>query len=206
MSSFSPSSLLAAEGGYRLGRFMKPRTDETARSVVFNIHAAILGLLGLLLAFTFSMAVARYEMRKQLVLDEANTIGTAYLRARLLPEPQRTDVARLFQEYVDARLQFHQEGEGPDGRREDNDKADRLQDQLWARAVAAGESDPRSVTTGLFIQALNDVIDVRKAPHGHGKPRAGACVVLSLPLRRPGASGPSGMAAGWAAAGTSSRP
>ena len=153
--------LLATEGGYRLGRVMKPRTDETARSAISGIHAAILGLLGLLLAFTFSMAVARYDTRKQLVLDEANTIGTAYLRARLLPEPQRTEVAGLFREYVDARLRFHQEGEGPDARREDNDKADRLQDQLWARAVAAGETDPRAVTTGLFIQALNDVIDVR---------------------------------------------
>ena len=132
--------LLAAEGGYRLGRFMKPRTDETARPVVFNIHAAILGLLGLLLAFTFSMAVARYDSRKQLVLDEANTIGTAYLRARLLPEPQRTDVARLVPEYVDSRLRFHQEAEGPDGRREENAEADRLQDQLWRGPSPRGKA------------------------------------------------------------------
>ena len=161
LAAFFALLLLATEGGYRLGRFMKPRTDEAARSVVSNIHAAILGLLGLLLAFTFSMAVTRYETRKQLVLDEADAIGTAYLRARLLPEPQRTEVAGLFQEYVDARMRFHQDGETPDGRRDANGKADRLQDQLWARAVAAGEADPRSVTTGLFIQALNDVIDVR---------------------------------------------
>ncbi len=94
---------------------------ETARSAVSNIHAAILGLLGLLLAFTFSMAVARYETHSSLVLEEANAIGTACLRARLLPEPQRTEVAQLFQKYVDARLRFHQEGEGPDGRRDASD-------------------------------------------------------------------------------------
>src|SRR5438105_2447633 len=90
--------LALVETGYRLGR--RQPTDDQERSQVGVIQGALLALLGLLLGFSFSMAATRFEARKQLVLDEANAIGTAYLRAQLLPERQRDQVLSLLRRYV----------------------------------------------------------------------------------------------------------
>ena len=119
-----------------------------------------MGLLALLLAFTFSMSVTRYETRKQLLVDEANAIGTTYLRSQMLPEPYRSDVAKLTGDYVASRLRDYGtvlneqefETEELNGRR--------LQNQLWSQAIAAAAKDPQPVPTGLFISSLNDVIEV----------------------------------------------
>jgi len=66
--------------------------------------AAELGLLAFLLAFTFGIGASRFEMRRQILIDEANAIGTTYLRAAMLPTPQREDARRLLKEYVDVRI------------------------------------------------------------------------------------------------------
>ena len=95
---------LALEGGYRLGRWRHDRPAEEKETPVGAMVGSILGLLAFLLAFTFGMAATRFEARRQAVLDEANAIGTTYLRARLLPEPQRTESAKLLREYVDVRI------------------------------------------------------------------------------------------------------
>jgi hypothetical protein len=79
--------LLAIEGGYRLGRWRSHRTDQEKETPVGAAVAAGLGLLALLVAFTFGLAASRFEARREVLLDEVNAIGTAYLRAGLLPEP-----------------------------------------------------------------------------------------------------------------------
>jgi hypothetical protein len=117
--------------------------------------AAILGLLGFLLAFTFGMAASRFDTRRELVLDEANAIGTTYLRAALLPEPHRTEVRALLRDYVGLRLEAVQQGAAVAALA----RSEELQGRLWAQAVMVGEKSPSPIT-GLFIQALNDVIDL----------------------------------------------
>ena len=102
--------LLGDEVGFRLGRWKRPKVDEDARSQIITIQGAMLGLLALLLGFTFSMAMSRFEVRKQQVLDESNAIGTTYLRAQLMPEPPRKEVSDLLRRYVEVRLQFYQAG------------------------------------------------------------------------------------------------
>jgi hypothetical protein len=128
-----------------------------------TIQAAVLGLLALLLGFTFSMAASRFEARKELVRDETNAIGTTYLRTQFLPEPYKSNAARLLRQYVDTRLELQQFSHIPESLADINVRTAHLQDQLWSEAVAVADRDPRSVPTGLFIQALNEVID------GHGK-------------------------------------
>jgi hypothetical protein len=98
--------LLFTELGFLLGRKAGRTTSDRARSQIGAIQAAILGLLALLLGFTFAMAMSRFDIRKQLVLDEANAIGTTYLRTQLLPEPQRQELAELLRRYVRVRLEF----------------------------------------------------------------------------------------------------
>src|SRR5688572_16069768 len=96
---------IIAEIGFRLARAGQ-RESSTKRGTeqVSVVMGAILALLGLLLAFTFGMVEARFSARRALVLDEANAIGTTYLRATLLPEPQGANVRALLREYVDVRL------------------------------------------------------------------------------------------------------
>lgn len=152
--------LVFIEVGFRTGRRSGARHDELSRSHIGSLQVAILGLLALLLGFTFAMAVSRYDARKSLVLDEANAIGTASLRARLLPSPQREEVGALIWKYVDARIGFLDAGIDPLRLDAANSTTSRLQEQLWSQAGIAAERDPRSMPASLFMQSLNDVFDL----------------------------------------------
>lgn len=150
---------LAFEGGFRFGRLIQPKADESTRMWITTIDAAILGVLALLLGFTFSMSLSRFDLRKELVLEEANTIGTTYLRAQLLPEPYMTEMSVLLRQYVDARL----EGTLQPGKLlEAIVKSEHLHNQLWACAVDVSKdkrvSSPAIVS--LFLSSLNEMIDL----------------------------------------------
>ena len=148
--------VLANECGYRLGQARSRRKDRESETPVGGMVGAELGLLGFLLAFTFGIAAARFDTRREIVLDEANAIGTTYLRAAMLPEPNRTEVRRLLREYTDVRIAATQGASVDAAIRRSED----LHARLWAQAVGAADQDPRSVPIGLFVQALNEVIDL----------------------------------------------
>lgn len=148
--------LLAAELGHRIGHVRFRRAEHEKEPTVGGIVAAELGLLAFLLAFTFSLAASRFEARRETLLDEANAIGTTYLRAGMLPEPRRTEIQKLLREYVDVRLSAADEGKLEAGIR----RSTEIHEQLWNRAIAAAKEDPRSIPTGLFVQSLNEVIDL----------------------------------------------
>jgi hypothetical protein len=146
---------LAVEAGFWLGRWRQRRAEHEREAPVGAIVGAVLGLLAFLLAFTFGMAASRFDARRELVLDEANAIGTTYLRAALLPEPHRTETRALLRDYVDVRL----EGVQPGKTAEALARSEELHGGLWAQAVIVGEKKPTPVTA-LFIQSLNEVIDL----------------------------------------------
>ncbi|MCX5889509.1 MAG: hypothetical protein NTY36_08660 [Deltaproteobacteria bacterium] len=152
--------LLGDEIGFRIGRRKRPDIDEDARSQVITVQGAMLGLLALLLGFTFSMAMSRFEVRKQQILEESNAIGTTYLRAQLMPEPQRKEVSALLRRYVEARLKFYQAGMDRERFQEARGQTERLQLQLWSQAAAWGDKEPRAIPAGLFLQSLNETIDL----------------------------------------------
>ena len=145
----------AMEAGYRVGRWRHARAEEEKETTVGAMVGSILGLLAFLLAFTFSLAASRFDLRRQTVLDEANAIGTTYLRARLLPEPQRSDAAKLLREYVEVRVR----GVADNKVAEAVARSEELHEELWLRAVAAAEARPTPIT-GLFVQSLNEMIDL----------------------------------------------
>jgi hypothetical protein len=125
------------------------------------VEAGILGVLGLLLGFTMSMAVTRFEVRKQLVLEEANAIGTAHLRTQMLPAAEGKEIADLLRAYANVRVppeQRHDIYEQIKGARQESA---RLQDEFWRRAVAYGRENP--FRAGLLLQSLNEVIDLDAA-------------------------------------------
>ena len=125
------------------------------------IEAAIFGLLGLLLAFTFSGAASRFEERRHLIAEETNAIGTAYLRIDLLPADVQPELRQLFRSYLDTRLQTYRNAGDANAMRAQLAAGTQLQRQIWDRSVAASRQPemPNSVAT-LVIPALNQMIDI----------------------------------------------
>jgi len=147
---------LAVEAGYRFGLWRHARAAEEKSAPVAAMVASLLGLLALLLGFTFSLAASRFDARRQAVLEEANAIGTTYLRARLLPEPERSQVLALLREYAELRAGGMTEARVG----EVLERTPGLHERLWSLGEAVAARDPHSITTGLFLQALNATIDV----------------------------------------------
>jgi len=96
----------------------------------------MLGLLALIIGFTFAMALSRFEARREAVLNEANAIGTTALRARLLPEPHRAEALKLLREYVQLRLDVIQSGQSLAERRAVLDRSNNIQEALWLQVRA----------------------------------------------------------------------
>jgi len=147
--------LLFVEGGYRLGRRRLARSEHEKAAPVGAMVAAMLGLLAFMLAFTFGLAAQRFDTRREALLDEANAIGTTYLRAAMLPE-RGDEIRSRLREYVDVRLLAAQSGKVSEGIRQ----SEALQNELWADAVGLATKNPESIVVGLFVQSLNDVIDL----------------------------------------------
>lgn len=151
--------LVATELGYRIGKRHTPERRRIYQPQSGVLQGALLGLLGLLLGFTFAMAVGRYEGRKQLVLDEANAIGTAWLRAGLLSDPVRESVRADLVDYVAARIEGASAEGGSPGYAGQVARSERDQAAMWRAAV--GESKINNTpSTALFTSALNDLIDL----------------------------------------------
>src|SRR5258707_5213715 len=91
--------LAVNEAGFRLGRHVESKTTEKTKSEISVVAGSIVGVLGLLLGFTMSMAVDRFEARQQLVLEEANAIATFYFRTQLLPAPDGAEISRLLTDH-----------------------------------------------------------------------------------------------------------
>lgn len=147
--------LLSIEGGFRLGLYRRKRSEKEKDAPVGAMVGSTLGLLAFMLAFTFGMAASRFDARKTLVLDEANAIGTTYLRAAMLPEGGN-EVRDLLRQYVDQRVAAVKSGNAVIALKE----SEALQGKLWALAVAAGQQHPNSIVVGLFVESLNNVIDL----------------------------------------------
>ena len=132
----------AAEGGYWLGRRAKAHTGEGAQAAkdhTQEIQTAVFAVLGLLLAFTYSMAISRFDDRKQALTVETTAIQTAYLRTDLLPAPLQTTETALLRQYVDLRLASARPDWYLDTHLRDQTHA--LQQQMWAPAAAAAKQD-----------------------------------------------------------------
>jgi len=147
--------LLSIEGGYRLGRYRLTRSEHEKEAPVGAMVAAMLGLLAFMLAFTFGLAAQRFDTRRQVLLDEANAIGTTYLRAAMLPE-RGEELRSLLRKYVEVRLDAVRFDDVSAGIRE----SESLQNELWSNTVDLARKNPDSIVVGLFVQSLNELIDL----------------------------------------------
>ena len=153
----------ATEAGFHFGRKSEASTSDKTKSQISAVEAAILGVLGLLLGFTMSMGVSRFEARKQLALDEANAIRASCLRAELVSAPEGPEIASLLRQYVNVRVQYGTAGNDLSRLASLQMQTVRLQNEFWARAVAYGQKDPNEVRAGLLLESLNQAIDLESA-------------------------------------------
>lgn len=156
------SFLVAIELGFRLGSKYAGGQDESMTAHVSSLQSAILGLLALLLGFTFAMSIQRFDTRKDLVIEESSSIGTTYLRSQLLPEKLHKEAASLLKEYVSARLEFYYARNDIAKIEVANRKSEGIENQLWNVAAQATKESSNPVYTSLFIQSLNGVIDANE--------------------------------------------
>lgn len=147
-----------SETGYRIGLKLFTAKDEARRSQISGVQGAVLGLLGLLLGFTFSMALNRYETRRELVLKEANAIGTTWLRAGLLPEANRGPARELLRRFVDVRVKGQALADDPAQLAQGMRESAAIENELWRLAEEAAKTAPTPITA-TFIVTLNEMID-----------------------------------------------
>jgi hypothetical protein len=152
--------LASLEVGYRIGRNNSKRNPELGFEGTGAMEAAIFSLLGLLLAFSFSGATARFDARRQLIAQEANAIATAYQRLDLVPVAEQPELRHLFQEYLDARIQGFQTILDRPAADEEFARAARIERQIWSQALAASRADPSQDSARLLLPALNQMSDV----------------------------------------------
>jgi ABC-type multidrug transport system fused ATPase/permease subunit len=152
--------LACLEGGYRLGLRQSANVPEKGFGGLGAMEGAVFGLMGLLVAFTFSGAAARFDARRQLIVEECNAIGTAYLRLDLLPVQAQGALRDAFRRYAEARLAYYRALPDEAAAQQQETRFLALQQEIWTGAVAAtGESvQPRAPM--LLLPALNQMIDL----------------------------------------------
>ncbi|WP_266172164.1 hypothetical protein [Dyella subtropica] len=151
--------LLSHEIGFRLRAFAANRDDKEWEKEVQSTRNQIAILLSLLIGFSMSMALGRFDERKKLVVDEANAIGTAYLRASMQAAPIRTKGPALLREYVDARITVFGRDRPQQARGDSAKRSKDIQDELWSGAIAASEQTPTPIVA-MYAQSLNEMIDL----------------------------------------------
>jgi hypothetical protein len=147
----------AALIGDRLRRRVRPlKKDE--QNDLDTVLAATLTLLALIIGFSFSMAVSRYDQRKNYEEAEANAIGTEYMRADLLPTEDAEKIRQLLRSYLNQRIAFY--GGGEHANREASAEAAKARDELWSRVVHAASVQPRPVLA-LTVSGMNEVFNAQ---------------------------------------------
>ena len=167
-------ALAANEAGFRYGLWHQGRESELSKTVSNTLKGSIFALVALLLAFSFSATSSRYDMRQRLVLDQANAIGTVYLRAGLLGEPASSNIRSTLRQYVDVRLEHFRAGYNTDASARLQLEIDGLMNTLWKEVERENSTDSEAVRTSLIVPAANEVIDLSSTRcMGQPQPPAG---------------------------------
>ena len=157
-SAYLIIAVIVSDLGYRFGHWLQDRTKDKKEGPTNMIVGSLLALMAFLLAITMGMAVDRFDHRRSIVMDEANSIGTTYLRAGYLPEPASREVQNLIRAYVPLRIMA--------GDQEDVSeriaRSSEIHDELWSIAEELARNNPESEVLTLYIDSLNQTIDLHE--------------------------------------------
>ena len=157
-AAFAIFTLLCYEGGFRFGRWYQVRTPGEQEGPTSVLVGAVLALLAFLLAVTMGMASDRFDARRAIVLDEANSIGTTYLRAGYLPEPASSQIRELLREYVPLRIVVTDTTNIAD----DVQRSREILAETWAIAEGIAKTTDKGDLMALFLDSLNQTIDLHE--------------------------------------------
>ena len=152
----------ATAAGYAAGYYLREH-EAKVREPFGVLQAALLGVVGLILAFGLSLAVGRYEDRRAAIVTEANAIGTTYLRAQLVAEPARSRSLELLRRYADLALRISKEVPNSSGMRRTTAAEEVVQRRLWGLAGQAIDGAPVASAPRLYVETLNETIDAQEA-------------------------------------------
>lgn len=152
--------LVCLELGFRAGSRHLRQYPASGLDGVATIEAAVFGLLGLLLAFAFSGGMSRLDARRQLMVQETNAIGTAYLRLDLMSAEELPVMRQMLRDYLDTRVRFYSRLSDPSAATLEQARTAQLQEEIWRRAAAATKDDPSQNVAKVLMPALNEMIDI----------------------------------------------
>jgi uncharacterized membrane protein YkvI len=152
-------ALLILYFSYRFGRRKAALSEHPSKSQITAVQSALLGLISLLIGFSFTIAHHHYDERSKSVVGEANAIGTTYLRAQSLPNSVRSETLTTIAKYVDIRVESNKLSSVEDRQKPLLKEASQLRSKLWTLAMKSVKEDDRVATSGIYIQTLNDLID-----------------------------------------------
>jgi len=191
-------SLVVILAASEIGRCLGVRASTRSGDSHSTLEAAIMGLLALMISFTFAMALTRFDARRDALINEANAITTTALRARLLPAPHGTESLKLLRDYVQLRIDYTEKIASPQESNAAIVRSTLVQEALWQQARAAAVKDNGMVPTGLYIQTLNEMIDDQEARLNAVRNHVPNAVLLALYGIAAIASGFSGYGVGFA--------
>jgi hypothetical protein len=165
--------------GHRLGKRRLAGETDQERVGIVSIETAIFGLMGLIFAFTYSAAAQRFEQRRMLTIQEANAIGTVYLRLDLLPEPARAPLQQKVNQYARATLAAYDALPDETGFNRALLKARSLQGEIWAASLS-GLRDSPPAASQLLVPALNDMFDASVTHEALVHVKTPAAILTSL--------------------------
>lgn len=171
--------LAATEVGIVWGKRLQRRMDDATRSQLGALEGAMLGVLGLLLAFTFGMAGTRNEARRAAMVHEANAIGTAYLRTDILGEPHTTTLRNLLRDYTDLRMDLGGAKLDIERIKRDRARIGEMQSQMWKEVMSATAAKV-TPTSGLVIASFNETFDAQASADMATLARVPTVIVLLL--------------------------
>jgi hypothetical protein len=177
---FVAAFMACSQVGIFWGRRIRRTLAETDRTGIQNVQVSILGLVALMLAFSFSMASTRFEQRRSLVVDQANAIGTTLLRTSFLPAPESARIRTLLKTYVDASLALSDARNNTMMFEKANQQLDDLEGKLWSESISASKRMPNTSHTTLYFNTLNQMIDLRAERKAAQVNRVPGAVLLAL--------------------------
>ena len=152
---------IAGEIGFRSGS-RKRDSQDSYRSLVSGTSAAMLGLLALLLGFTLSMGVSRWDERRDVIVTESNAIGTLWLRAGLLENPLRDDLRDALYDYTDIRIALGGAGGDREALRIARSKSESLHASIWSVVEQASQPGQSNAVLSSLISGANELIDIHE--------------------------------------------
>lgn len=161
--------ILAFLAGFQLRKWKIKRNPSKKREDLGSISSTLLGLLALILAFTFSMANSRFDERRELATQEANAIGTTLLRIGFFPDTIQAELKTTLKNYLEARIAFVQSGSDIERMLAHLQTADSTGKELWNRVAIFAKLDLNLVKTSEIIPALNEMFDLTTSRRAAGE-------------------------------------